>query len=53
MYVKITHLFCFLFGHNWYPEDDSFAICRFCREIKVNLNGVTTTLAGWVEGMRK
>ena len=53
MYVKITHLFCFLFGHNWYPEDGSFAIFRRCREIKVNLNGITTTLAGWVEGMKR
>ncbi len=53
MYIKITHLFCFLFGHNWLPSEGSFAICRRCREIKVNLNGITTTLAGWVEGMKR
>ena len=53
MYIKITNLICFLFGHRWYPEDGQFAICRRCREIKVNTYGITTTLAGWVEGMRK
>lgn len=53
MYVKITHLFCFLFGHNWLPKEDKFSICKRCKEIKVNVNGIATTLACWVEGMRK
>ena len=52
MYVKITHIICFLFGHRWYPEDGQFAICRRCREIKVNLYGITTTLEGWAEWMK-
>ena len=52
MYVKITHLFCFLFGHNWLP-DTKFGICRRCKEIQVNVEGITTTLAGWVEGMKR
>ena len=52
MYIKITHLFCFLFGHNWLPKEDKFSICKRCKEIKVNVNGIATTLAGWVEGMK-
>ena len=53
MYVKITHLFCFLFGHNWLPKEDKFSICKRCKEIKVNVNGIATTMAGWVEGMKR
>ena len=53
MYVKITHLFCFLFGHNWLPKEDKFSICKRCKEIKVNVNGIATTMAGWVEWMKR
>ena len=53
MYVKITNVLCFLFGHNWLPSEGTFAICKRCKEIKVNANGIATTLAGWVEGMKR